>query len=36
MNKEIFKDISYGMYLVTTIDNNKKKVGCIPWIEDEE
>ena len=29
MNKEIFKDISYGMYLVTTIDNNKKKVGCI-------
>ena len=29
MNKEIFKDISYGMYLVTTIDKDNKKVGCI-------
>lgn len=29
MDKIIFKDISYGMYIVTTKDNNKKDVGCI-------
>ena len=29
MNKQIFKDISYGMYLVTTIDKNNKNTGCI-------
>ena len=29
MNKQIFKDISYGMYLVTTIDENNKNTGCI-------
>ena len=29
MNRLIFKDISYGMYLVTAKDKNKKNVGCI-------
>lgn len=29
MDKKIFRDISYGMYLVTTVDKNKKNVGCV-------
>lgn len=29
MDKKIFKNISYGMYLVTTKDKNKINVGCI-------
>lgn len=29
MNRLIFKDISYGMYLITAKDKNKKNVGCI-------
>lgn len=29
MDKKIFRDISYGMYLVTTKDNEKRNVGCV-------
>ena len=29
MDKLIFRDISYGMYIVTTKDNNNKNVGCV-------
>lgn len=29
MDKTIFRDISYGMYMVTTKDKNDKNVGCI-------
>lgn len=29
MNKEIFRDISYGMYIVTTKDEKNKNVGCV-------
>lgn len=29
MDKQIFRDISYGMYLVTTVDKNNKNVGCV-------
>ena len=29
IDKNIFRDISYGMYVVTSIDNSKNKVGCI-------
>lgn len=29
MDKLIFKDISYGMYIVTTKDKNNKNVGCV-------
>lgn len=29
MDKKLFRDISYGMYVVTTIDEEKKYVGCI-------
>lgn len=29
MDKKIFRDISYGMYFVTTKDNKNKNVGCI-------
>lgn len=29
MDKKIFRDVSYGMYIVTTTDKNNKKVGCI-------
>lgn len=29
MDKKIFRDISYGMYIVTTRDNEKKNVGCV-------
>ena len=29
MDKQIFKDISYGIYIVTTTDKNKKDVGCV-------
>ena len=29
MDKKIFRDVSYGMYIVTTTDKNNKKVGCV-------
>lgn len=29
MDKKIFRDITYGMYIVTTCDNEKKNVGCV-------
>ena len=29
MDKKIFRDITYGMYIVTTRDNEKKNVGCV-------
>ena len=29
MDKLIFRDISYGMYIVTTKDKNNKNVGCV-------
>lgn len=29
MDKKIFRDISYGMYIVTTKDNEKKNIGCV-------
>ena len=29
MDKTIFRDISYGMYIVTTKDKNNKNVGCV-------
>lgn len=29
MDKQIFKDITYGIYFVTTKDQTKNKVGCI-------
>ena len=29
MDKKIFRDISYGMYIVTTKDNNQNNVGCV-------
>lgn len=29
MDKLIFRDISYGMYIVTTTDKNNKNVGCV-------
>ena len=29
MDKQIFKDISYGMYIVTTTDKNNKNIGCV-------
>ena len=29
MDKKIFRDISYGMYIVTTKDKNNKNVGCV-------
>lgn len=29
MDKKIFRDISYGMYIVTTKDKDNKNVGCV-------
>ena len=29
MDKQIFKDISYGMYIVTTTDKDNKNIGCV-------
>lgn len=29
MDKKIFRDISYGMYIVTTKDKENKNVGCV-------
>lgn len=29
MDKKIFKDISYGMYIVTTKDKDNKNIGCV-------
>ena len=29
MDKKIFRDISYGMYIVTTKDSNNDNVGCV-------
>ena len=29
MDKKIFRDISYGVYIVTTKDSEKKNVGCV-------
>ena len=29
MDKKIFRDISYGMYIVTTKDKENKNIGCI-------
>jgi len=29
MDKKIFRDITYGMYIVTTKDNKDNKVGCV-------
>lgn len=29
MDKKILRDITYGMYIVTTKDNEKKNIGCV-------
>lgn len=29
MDKQLFRDITYGMYVVTTIDEEKRNVGCV-------
>lgn len=29
IDKTLFKNISYGMYIVTTKDNSEKKIGCV-------
>lgn len=29
MDKKIFRDISYGMYIVTTKNNENKNIGCV-------
>ena len=29
MNKLIFRDITYGMYIVTTKDKDNKNIGCV-------
>lgn len=29
MDKQIFKDISYGMYIVTTTNKENKNIGCV-------
>ncbi len=29
MDKKIFRDVTYGMYVVTTKDKNKNNVGCV-------